>query len=376
MKTVTIKSLPVKFHTYYQWLLLGLYELSENKSIDLRFKLPLYQSVYYYLINNKFFGHLCNLLAFRFKLVEFENYLMELNVISNNLIKKVVFDISDSPFCFNAKHLRDCDYYFKMQCPKDIDSKGFRLTDQVYIPYIPEVLQYKDKIKSSMQGPRKLSGSIQYNALKTAYNQYISNKVSERNKILMCYFGSSQGPAPKFISEGTLNFDDEGVIMGCFYGKVHHPNEKRYLLYKVIKKLDEKYDARVIDKSGVIDDELYLQKEEVIPLNQFTKHISQFQYNLNISGYRLSIPSRFIESFMVGTAIVTDKLSVKWHKDFDKEVVELPEMGYLPENQVYWQEITKSIGSLKPVDSTEVIKSYNEKWSPTAFATYVINTIN
>ena len=72
---------------------------------------------------------------------------------------------------------------------------------------------------------------------------------------------------------------------------------------------------------------------------------------------------------------MTDKLSVKWYKDFDKEVVELPEMGYLPENQVDWEEISQCITSLKPVDSGEVMKSYNEKWSPTAFANYFINAI-
>ena len=375
MKKVTITSIPVKYNGYYQWLLLGLYELSKSKSIDLHFKLPLYQGVYYYLLNNSL-RKLCSRLALRFRLLRFENYLMELIVNNDKIIRKVVFDTADSPFEFNAKYLQDCDYYFKMQCPKDIDSKGFRLTDQVYIPYIPEVLKYKQKIKPSMHALRWLAWSISHNSLQKAYNHYMSNAVSARNKILMCYFGGAKGPAPKVITTSELNFDDESVIMGYFSGKVHHPNEKRYRLYKIMKNLGEKYDARVIDKSGVIDDQLYLQKDEVIPLNQFTKHISKFQYNLNISGYRLSIPSRFIESFMVGTAIVTDKLSVKWYKDFDNEVIELPEMGYLPENQVSWDEISQSIVSLQHVDSAEVMKSYNEKWSPTAFAKYFINTIS
>ena len=374
MKKVTITSIPVKFNGYYQWLLLGLYELSENKSIDLHFKLPLYQVVYYYLLNNSL-RKLFFRIALRFRLLRFEKYLMELKVTSQKKTSIVVFDSADSPFEFNAKHLQNCNYYFKMQCPKDIDSKGFRLTDQVYIPYIPEVLHYKYKIKPSMHALRWLSWSISYNSLQTAYNHYKSNAVGARDKILMCYFGGAQGPAPKFSTASTLNFDNEGVIMGYFSGKVHHPNEKRYRLYKIIKDLGDKYDARVINKSGVVDDELYLQKDQVIPLNKFTKHISKFQYNLNISGYRLSIPSRFIESFMVGTAIVTDKLSVKWYKDFDKEVVELPEMGYLPENQVDWEDISQCITSLKPVDSGEVMKSYNQKWSPTAFANYFINAI-
>ena len=375
MKKVIIKSIPIQFNGNYQWLLLGLYELSKNKAINLCFKLPLYQAVYYFLLN-KYLRKLFYRLIIRFRLLQFENYIMELNVAIDNAIKKAVFDIADSPFEFNTKHLHDCDYYYKMQCPKDINSIGFRLTDQVYIPYLQEVILYNDKIKPSKVGPRMMSWSIQYKELKKSYNHYISNAVGNRDKVLMCYFGGAKGPVPKFNKESKLNFDDEGVIMGHFSGEVHHPNEKRFRLYKLIKKLGIMYDARVIDKTGVIDEEIYLQKDEIIPLNQFTKHISNFQYNLNISGYRLSIPNRFIESFMVGTAIVTDKLSVKWYRDFDQEVVELPEMGYLPENEVDWEEISKRIASLKPIDSTQVMKSYNEKWSPTAFAEYFINTIN
>lgn len=51
--------------------------------------------------------------------------------------------------------------------------------------------------------------------------------------------------------------------------------------------------------------------------------------NLNISGYRMSVPNCFIESFMVGTAIMTDELFVKWYKPFDKEVFETIGMSYL-----------------------------------------------
>lgn len=113
----------------------------------------------------------------------------------------------------------------------------------------------------------------------------------------------------------------------------------------------------------------------IIPLNQFCKHISRFQYNLNVSGYRNSIPNRFIESFAVGTAILTDKLHVKWYLPFGKEVIELSEMGYLPISEVNWNKAKQDIDNLPPVNDQEVLNAYNSKWAPNVFAKYIIDTM-
>ncbi len=78
------------------------------------------------------------------------------------------------------------------------------------------------------------------------------------------------------------------------------------------------------------DGESKRNTELIIPLDKFGLHVGKFQYNLNISGYRLSMTNRFIESFMDGTAVLTDKLYVKWYKPFTSEVIKTVEMGYLP----------------------------------------------
>ena len=112
-----------------------------------------------------------------------------------------------------------------------------------------------------------------------------------------------------------------------------------------------------------------------MPLEDFCEHISHFKYNLNISGYRLSIPNRFIESFMVGTAIVTDKLAVRWYKPFDAEVFETVEMGYLSDNKVDWGRFQFDIEHLQKVDKRDVCKAFDEKWEPSKVASYMIDEL-
>lgn len=96
---------------------------------------------------------------------------------------------------------------------------------------------------------------------------------------------------------------------------------------------------------------------------------------MNVSGYRMSIPNRFIESFMVGTGIVTDKLAVKWYKPFNEEVYETVPMGYLPMNQVDWRKFEFDMNHLPSLDSKKVVEAFEDKWSPMVVAQYIIDTV-
>lgn len=78
---------------------------------------------------------------------------------------------------------------------------------------------------------------------------------------------------------------------------------------------------------------------------------------------------------MVGTAIVTDKLKVRWFLPFDKEVIETTEMGYLLDEEVDWIKVKKDLENLKESDSMEVIQCFEEKWQPIKVANYIIKTI-
>ena len=147
----------------------------------------------------------------------------------------------------------------------------------------------------------------------------------------MCYFGNAKGPVARKVSQKEFDVDEEAQILGFFGEAIQHPNEKRAKSADIISEIHPKelYDARIINRGNSDNGGMNKDKNLIVPIENFCDHIAQFQYNLNISGYRKSIPNRFIESFISGTGIVTDKLSVKWYKPFDKEVFETVEMGYL-----------------------------------------------
>ncbi|MDR1521844.1 MAG: hypothetical protein LBS28_03185 [Streptococcaceae bacterium] len=133
--------------------------------------------------------------------------------------------------------------------------------------------------------------------------------------------------------------------MDHFKGNIEHPNIKRQRASDFLSVLGEKYDARVINQ-GNSDSLVKGCNDLVVPLEEFPQFVSQFQYNLNISGYRCSIPNRFIDSFSVGTKIITDKLKVKWYLPFDEDVIETVEMGYLKNSKVDWHLFKKDVLSL------------------------------
>ena len=133
-------------------------------------------------------------------------------------------------------------------------------------------------------------------------------------------------------------------------------------------------DARVISNMNS-DGEQIKNTDLIIPLTEFCEHISNFNYNMNVSGYRMSIPNRFIESFMVGTAIITDKLHVRWYKPFESEVYETVEMGYLPMEKVNWQQFMKDIHSISYINPQQIINKFDEKWAPNVVASYIIESI-
>jgi hypothetical protein len=377
MKKVVLTSIPIQYHSYYQWLILGLYEVEKQQKITLHFRLPIYQHIFYFLLNDNLRKKWFRFLN-KFKLLKNESYCLKGFLKTNNKNNKqqFVYDIGDSPFAFSKTHLQTVNTYFKAQCPITISEKGFRLTDDVYIPYTPDVLQHQNKIKPAMLGPRRLAWSIKYTALKKSYNNYIAQQNTNKTGNLMCYFGGAKGPTIKAVQTANNNFDGEDIIMYKFGNLLHHPNEKRYQLFRIIKKMGSTCDARVINKTGVQDEPFFLATDAPIPLKDFTSHVANFKYNANVSGFRLSIPNRFIESFMVGTAIVTDALAVKWYTNFEAEVVQLPEMGYLLTAQVNWPLIEEKVNALPAIDANTVLQQYQKNWAPAAFAAYIVNELS
>lgn len=386
---------------YFQHFLLGFHELEAKGLIRLRMKAGLGFKLST-LLGNGFIARLFRAGYYRILLKKFpwlvrDSYNMEGYVEYRGKKKRFCLDSADAPYLFDCDTLDRVDAYFKMQCPKEIEpDKGFELASGIYAPYCDHkhadksvkrltqaspraacrnLATHLGKVHPLLIGFRNLSRSNSYKGLRAGYDNYLKGGGKNATKIAMCYFGNSQGPEPTKMVSGQLpDWDWERDIMGYFGSKVSHPNEKRSIISKILNKKGGLFDGRVIH-DGYSDTKAKRHDELIVPIEQFCDHISQFQYNINVSGYRMSIPNRFMESFIVGTAILTDKLNVKWYKPFDDgEVIETVEMGYLPMDKVDWEQFNRDLDALPKVDKQTVLAAFHRKWAPEPVAKYIINT--
>jgi hypothetical protein len=327
--------------------------LEEENKIKLRFKVN-FQTWLSLITNNKYILYLAK--KWHWKTYNWVAPLEGYAVIRGQN-KYFCIDIYDDPYGFNSELLSKVDVYFKMQYPQKIKPDGFALTDEVRLPWgCNNLFENLHKIKPLMVGPRRLTYGNKHKSLKVAYENYLNSRHVEKTGKLMAYFGTDTTPLGIECSEDDAK-------------KIVHPNHKRGIAVSVIRKMGEKYDARVITENGITHNEL------VIPLSSFCHHIAQFEYNLNISGIGLSIPNRFIESFMAGTAILTDKLHVKWYLPFDEEVQETVEMGYYLNEKINWEQFEKDITNLPTVRKDKILEHFRNKWSPLSVAEYILSTL-
>lgn len=375
--------------SYFQWFMLGFYELEKRGLVDLSINIPWHDKIRYFIPNNFLVRVIEKLFP---KVDNDDNFNLRGRIIDNSgCIYKFCIDPLDSPYIYDEKDLKNVDLYFKMQCPKNFDVEGFKLSDGLIIPWtnvkysyennnvrepIINFSQYVDKIKPLMVGPRRLAFSNTYKCLKEGYNNQIKYANICKKGLLMCYFGNAKGPIPKIVDNDEIDVNKEDQILGKYSEIINHPNEKRGIAAQYIADLrDKAVDARVVN-AGNSDTNINLNESKYIPYENFAKHVSNFCYNLNISGYRLSIPNRFIESFMVGTAILTDKLSVRWYREFSNdEVKETVAMGYLPTGRVDWQGFKQDLENLVPPSNERTLSAFYKKWSPDIVAQYIINTV-
>lgn len=378
---------------YYQWFIYGFQKLAKSKEIVLEYRLPILQRIA--MVNHtalllrvinklrrKLYGH-----------VEIKTKAYFQGYIEKNG-KRYTFciDSADSPNMFNGELLKNVDCYFKIQCPKEFDKRGFKMGN-VYIPFFdvhllheedmgkqkgvrrlcPEVHKYKGKIKPLLLAVRSMGVTCSFKELDTAYKNLLSARTVKQSHKAMCYFGNAKGPVPS-DNVNEPDYDWESDLMGYYGEQMNHPNEKRAVIGQILESLGEDYDARIIN-DGYSDAGNRCRKESlIIPLKDFSHHVAKFQYNINVSGYRMSIPGRFMDSFVCGTAIATDNLHVKWYHPFGDEVVELGEMGYLPNQEVDYDSIKTKLINLKPVHKDSIIRQYEKYWAPEPCARYIIKT--
>lgn len=379
-KKVRVVIQSAKNWQYFLWFLLGFYELEKAGEIKLDFELSLKDK----LRSNRNFERINK----KFKLIKEDSYNLYGYVLyPDNNKKTFCIDCADSPFLFSNEDLNKIDCYFKMQCPKNLERDYFTLTDDIHIPWLDhfvkdgkrdECVDFKknrNKIKPLMIGPRRLATSISYKSLKKGYNNYIKDRSTEKSKKIMCYFGNSQGPKP-IDNVKSPDFNKESEIVGYYKDIISHPNEKRAIIADILNSLGSEYDGRVISQTNSDSGKHSNNADLVVPIKDFCSFISKFQYNFNVSGYRLSIPNRFIESFIVGTGIITDKLSVKWYLPFSEdEVKETETMGYVKNELVNWDKVKEDIKNIKNSNPKEIISCFEKKWSPKQVAKYMLEEI-
>lgn len=378
---------------YYQWFIYGLMLLKKEGKIKLKFDVPFGQNMLLVPHIGLFVRILNKISRIWGSNVEVKNkaYLKGYIVYSERR-RNFCIDSADSPNMFSGELLKNMDIYFKIQCPKVFDPRGFKLGNE-YIPFFdvefdspkdngklkakrklcPEVYQYQDKIKPLLSAVSSMGSSCAFADLDNRYKHLLRAREIRQTEKAMCYFGNSKGPKP---SKDVVNpdFDWESDIM-CYLGdKINHPNEKRARIADIMSSLGTGFDARIINRD-YSDTGKKVNNELIVPLKEFSNHVARFQYNVNVSGYRMSIPARFIDSFICGTAIATDNLSVKWYEPFKEEVSEIGEMGYLPDREVDYEGIKEKIKNLKPVSREYVINRYEKFWSPKAVAIYIVTTL-
>jgi len=370
MIEVVITKIPIKYASYFQYLILGFYELARKSEI--KFK------IYPAKLSDRIFLRLLGVIAvlktiFKIRNFPTNEYCLEGFIIDREREIKFCYDIADTPYYYDIDKLISVDIYFKAQCPIDITEKGFKLGNDVVMPFHPDVLINKRKILPSMLGPGLMTHNIfSFRRLRKGYESILLYN-DKKDGILMCYFGNSKGPRPVYSENPDLT-NNENHLLAYYGNRISHPNEKRGLAAKLISSMGKSYDGRIINEGNSGTSDRPSNEHLIIPLKDYSAHIARFQYNLNISGKRLSIPYRFIFSFAVGTAIITDKLSVKWYKPFGKEVIETIEMGYLKNDEVNWNQFSESIKNLPKVTAEEIRKEFHEKWEPEAFARYIVST--
>lgn len=381
---------------YYQWFLYGFMLMQKADKIDFKYRTPIIQkltmtAVFWPLA--KLFDRLRSVAMKKQGRFDPKNKsLLRGYVEKQGRRKYFCIDSADAPYLFSGRDLKERDVYFKMQCPKVIKDEGFYIgnvcipwVDYEYVEGVDKYalkgkrqecvgfVKYKNKIRPLLVAVRSMGRNNSFKALDTAYKNLLTARQVPQIGKAMCYFGNAKGPKPSGCKENP-DFDWEADIISVYANQLNHPNEKRAKIASILEKLGEGYDARIIE-NDFSDGETKKQSSLVIPFKYFSKHVAKFEYNINVSGYRMSIPGRFMDSFVCGTAIVTDNLSVKWYRAFDDEVVEIGAMGYLPDNKIDYTAIKEKIKNLKPTHRQSIIDKYEKCWAPEKCAEYIIDTV-
>lgn len=171
--------------SYFEWFLLGLYQLADAGEIELEFALKgLPWSSLLQKVNGDFMSRAAGHMM---RTREADSYNMDGYVVAPDGSRHdFTVDSADAPFLFDEAKLAQAMTYFKMQCPIDLEVDGFELAPGVVIPWcdhmhadpavtglttrasrkeIADLGKYLPQIHPLMIGPRRLARGISKKAL-------------------------------------------------------------------------------------------------------------------------------------------------------------------------------------------------------------------
>jgi hypothetical protein len=276
------------------------------------------------------------------------------------------FDVGDTPFLVNIDQLQRCDLYFKCQHPVTIQESGYQINQEVVIPYDPVLLEQQKKLRPGMLG-RQLSRRMNYQKNLQVLRYWESLAEESRRHRLHLYFGDDCPPR----GEGM-----EKYLIVFFRNKLHHPNYKRGELVRWVKEnLSVETDARIIHTKDSAIAGLPLSDE------QFPKSVASSIFNVHLTGFRRSLPFRFVDSFLVGTSVPTDELGVRWYLPFEEgvETHDLGRLGYETNANSDWpkahdvlRNLHENAHEIHRANHKRILDNYRRKWHPMVFARYIV----
>lgn len=356
---VTITDYCLNHVGYFDWLVTGFGILQQQGALELRFKLPAAKAALSYRYIRWGAKAIAPALV---KRINGTMWWLEGEIDFGGTLSKFVFDVTDHGNSYAEHLLPHCHRYFKCQLPDSFPNPQSICKD-ISRPMPPAAIEYAGKVKPAMLG-RPLSRALDVRKNMRILNDWESKASAKKSTRVLAYFGGDSDP------ESTDRLRD-------YQGLYQHPNLKRGRLVRYLRKCDtDRVDARLVRSQDST-----LIGPELSDDDSYARKVASAAYNLNISGLSLSLPFRFIDSFVVGTSIATDTLGIHWYEPFDKEeVIELGTMGYEMEDDVCWAEIEARLKEIVESDPANdgarcrhLRDRYQRFWSPEALAKYVLS---
>jgi hypothetical protein len=373
---VTISTMPIRNRGYFEWLYTGLQLLEQQGKIELRHEgsgLDLFLRRHPRLWG-KFDQSFPQASMMLFPV---DHFAMAGRVEMGGRSMRFAYDVTDSPFTYALAHLERSDLYFKTQCPVSFEAEGYPLSSTVRVPYHPEVLLLQERIRPAMStGAITSTLDLKRNLKVLETNRSIP---AEKKRLrIFASFGGDRGP-PSWKENDSFpaphNYHNERTIVTRYGEAIQHPNEKRAEL------------VRILRRWGVpdVDGRIWSSKDpeiqgDALEWNVYLKTVAASVFNINVSGFRRSLPFRFLDSFQVGCGIATDTIGTRWYQPFDSdlEVVEIGDLGYEAKDSIDWTVVENRLRKIyDAIDldrnrSDEIRQLFATKWHPRCLATYFV----